>query len=268
MIIIGELINGTRKRIKQAIAERNADYLVDLAARQAKAGADFIDVNPGTVGEAEVEDLVWLVETAQQATDKPLCLDTPNAEAMQAGLEAYQGQATPMINSISLESERLETMLPLVKDAGVNLVALALSDEGMPSRPRQREEVAKQLIDTLIEQAELPAEHIFVDPIICPLSTQPEVLSQITQAIAAIHEHNPEVHITSGLSNISFGLPNRRLLNRVAVSLFMQAGMDSALLDPLDHQMRAQICATEALLGQDEFCMNYLSAYREGKLEV
>lgn len=268
MIIIGELINGTRKRIKRAIAERDAEYLANLAARQAEAGADFIDVNPGTVGEAEVKDMVWLVEIVQQATDKPLCLDTPNADAMRAGLEAYQGSATPMINSLSLENERLATMLPLVKDAGVNLVALALSDEGMPSQAGQREEAAQRLIDTLIEQAELPAERLFVDPIICPLCTQPDVLGQITQAIAAIREYNPQGHITSGLSNISFGLPNRKLLNRVAVSLFMQAGMDSAVLDPLDRQMMAQICTTEALLGQDEFCMNYLAAFREGKLEA
>jgi len=268
MIIIGELINGTRKRIKQAIAERDADYIAGLAAKQAEAGAAFIDVNPGTVGEKEVEDLVWLVKTAQAATDKPLCFDTPNPKAMAAALEAYEGSAVPMINSISLETERREAMLPLVREAGCNVIALSLSDAGMPTRAGDREKAALPLIDLLQGEGGLPPERIFVDPIITPVSTQPDVAGLICEAIRAIKEHNPQVHVTSGLSNISFGLPNRRLLNRVALTLFMQAGMDSAVLDPLDQQIMAQVFATEALLCRDEYCMNYLNAFRAGRLEV
>jgi cobalamin-dependent methionine synthase I len=266
MIIIGELINGTRKKIKQAIAERNGEYISRLAQQQDEAGAAFIDVNPGTVGDQEIKDAVWLVETAQAATAKPLCFDTPNPDAMAAALEAYTGSALPMINSISLESERQQEMLPLVKDAGCNVVALALSDAGMPTRPGDREQAALPLMDLLMEQAGLPPERIFMDPIITPVSTQAEVVGLIRDAIRAIKDHNPQAHVTSGLSNISFGLPNRKLLNRVAVTLFMQAGMDSAVLDPLDTQIMAQICATEALLCRDEYCMNYLTAFRAGKL--
>lgn len=268
MIIIGELINGTRKRIKRAIAERDADYIAKLARQQAELGASFIDVNPGTVGDKEVEDAVWLVKTAQAATDKPLCFDTPNPTAMAAALEAYEGSATPMINSISLESERLETMLPIVKEAGCNVVALSLSDAGMPTRAGDREKAALPLMDLLMEKAGLPPERIFMDPIITPVSTQAEVVGLICDAIRAIKEHNPKAHVTSGLSNISFGLPNRRLLNRVAVTLFMAAGMDSAVMDPLDQQIMGQVFATEALLCRDEYCMNYLMAFRNGRLEI
>ena len=268
MIIIGELINGSRKRVKQAIAERDGDYIAKLAKSQADRGASFIDVNPGTVGEKEVEDAVWLVKTAQAATDKPLCFDTPNPAAMAAALEAYEGSATPMINSLSLEKERLEAMLPIVKAAGCNVVALALGDAGMPTRAGDREKAALPLMDLLMEEAGLPPERIFMDPIITPVSTQAEVVGLICSAISAIKEHNPQAHVTCGLSNISFGLPNRKLLNRVAVTLFMQAGMDSAVLDPLDHQIMGQIFATEALLCRDEYCMNYLKAFRSGRLEV
>ncbi|HEY3397691.1 MAG TPA: dihydropteroate synthase [Armatimonadota bacterium] len=268
MIIIGELINGTRKRIKQAIAERDAAYIAKLAARQAEAGASFIDVNPGTVGDQEIDDAVWLVQIAQDATDKPLCIDTPNATAMEAAFEAYTGKAMPMLNSISLEAERLETMLPLIKRAKCNVIALSIGDAGMPTRAGDREKAALALVDLLISEAGLAPEQIYVDPIITPLSTQPEVVGLIAGSIRAILEHNPKVHITSGLSNISFGLPNRKLLNRVFVTLAMEAGMDSAVLDPLDEKIMAQIFATEALLGKDEYCMNYLTAFRQGKLEV
>jgi 5-methyltetrahydrofolate--homocysteine methyltransferase len=268
MIVIGELINGTRKKVKAAIHDRDAEYIAELARKQDEAGADFIDVNPGTVGEQEIEDTVWLVQTAQEATSKPLCLDTPNAAAIEAGLQVYTGSAVPMINSISLETERLETMLPLVKAAQANVIALSLSDAGMPTKPGDREQAAVPLIDKLVDEAGLAPERVFVDPIITPVSTQQEVVGLIMGAIEAILTHNPRVHVTSGLSNISFGLPNRKLLNRVALTLFMSAGMDSAVLDPLDAKMMAQVRATEALLCRDEFCMGYLTAFREGALEV
>ena len=144
MIIIGELINGTRKRVKQAIAQRDGDYLAGLARKQEEAGASFIDVNPGSVGDQEVEDMKWLVQVVQSATGKPLSLDTPNADAIRAALEVYTGP-TPLINSISLESERWETMLPIVKGAGCHVVALAVSDAGMPTRAGDRERAALPL---------------------------------------------------------------------------------------------------------------------------
>ena len=268
MIIIGELINGTRKRIKAAIADRDSAYIAKLTKQQDEAGASFIDLNPGTVGDQEVADAVWLVQVAQEATAKPLCFDTPNPTAMAAAFEAYTGAAVPMINSISLESERLATMLPLIKEAGCNVIALSLGDAGMPMRPGDREKAALPLLDLLVDQGGLPPENIYMDPIITPVSTQAEVVSLICGAVSAIKAHSPKSHVTSGLSNISFGLPNRKLLNRVAVTLFMQAGMDSAVMDPLDAQIMGQIFATEALLCRDEYCMNYLMAFRAGRLEV
>ncbi len=267
MIIIGELINGTRSKVKEAIASRNAQYIADLATRQAEAGAGFIDCNPGSIGEREVEDMQWLVETVQAATDKPISFDSPNPQAVQRGLETYTGAAMPMINSVTLEPSSVEGMLPIVLDAKVNTVALVLGEQAMPSEAGQREEVARQIIDRLAAGG-IEAGQIFVDPIIVPISTDTNVGGHIFQAVAAIREYCPDCHITAGLSNISFGLPNRRLMNRAFLGLAMQAGMDSAVMDPLDEKIMAHIVATEALLGQDEFCMNYLQAHRAGKLEV
>ncbi len=267
MIIIGELINGTRKRIKEAIASRDEKYIADLAVKEAEAGADFIDCNPGTVGEQEAKDMQWLVETIQAATDKPISFDSPNPEAIQRGLATYSGAAMPMINSVTLEPGSIEKMLPIVLEAKVNVVALALGEGGMPTQAGQREEVAIRLIDRLVAGG-IDPQQIFVDPVIAPLSTQTEVGQHILQAIAAIRDYCPECHITCGLSNISFGLPNRQLMNRAFVGPAMQAGLDSVVMDPLDEKLMAQIIATEVLLGEDEFCMNYLQAYRGGKLDV
>ena len=265
MIIIGELINGTRKAVKQAIADKDAAFITDLATKQAEAGADFIDCNPGTTGEDEIADMEWLVNLVQGVTDKPISFDTPNPAALRRGMEVYSGKATPMVNSITLEAERIENTLPIIADSGANCIALALGDDGMPCMAGQREATARKLIDTLL-QAGLTQERIYLDPVIAPLGTDNTAGQQILQAISAVRSEYPQVHITSGLSNISFGLPVRKLLNRVFMAICMAAGMDSAICDPLNTPLMAEIIAAEALLGRDEWCMGYLTAFREGKL--
>ena len=267
MIIIGELINGTRKTPKQAIADKNADIIADLARRQAEAGAAFIDVNPGTTGGAEVSDMRWLVEIAQGASALPLSFDSPNVKAIEAAFDAYTGDQIPMINSITAEQVKLDSLLGLVAETGANVVALAMGDDGMPCLAGKREATAKKLIDAL-SGAGVKPERIFLDPVIAPLSTQHETALHVFQAIRAIKEYCPGVHVTCGLSNISFGLPNRKLMNRVFLALAMMAGLDSAIMDPLDEKIMAELLAAEALLGHDEWCMGYVTASRAGKLEV
>lgn len=265
MDIIGELINGTRAKPKTAIAEKDACYIVGLTRRQDEAGARFIDVNPGTTGDAEISDMRWLVETVQAATDKPLSFDSPNVRAVEAAFEAYSGSQTPLINSITGEREKLAALLGLVVETGANVVALAMGDDGMPVDGRQRQETALRLIDTLTN-AGVAASRIYVDPVIAPLGTSHETGRHVLSAIRTIHEQCPECHLTCGLSNISFGLPNRRLANRVFLSLCMGAGLDSAIMDPLEADIMAELTAAEALLGNDEWCMNYIARSRSGAL--
>jgi cobalamin-dependent methionine synthase I len=267
MIIIGELINGTRKAPKEAIAAKDAAFVADLALRQAEAGATFIDVNPGTTGDDEVSDMRWLVETAQAAVSKPLSFDSPNVKAIEAGFAAYTGDQTPMINSITAEQAKLDSLLGIVAETGANVVALAMGDDGMPCAAGQRETTARKLIDTLTGAGVKP-ERIFLDPVIAPLSTQAETAQHVFQAIRAIKGHCPQCHVTCGLSNISFGLPNRKLVNRVFLTLAMMAGLDSAIMDPLDPKIMAELLAADVLLGDDEWCMNYVMASRENKLDV
>jgi len=266
VIIIGELINGTRKSIKAAIESRDAEFIANLAQRQVEAGADYIDCNPGTVGEREVEDLKWLVATVQEAVDAPLSLDTPNADALASALDVYGQQQPPIINSITLETERLEALLPIVSGGQVRVIALALDDAGMPSAPGQREDIALRLVQALAEEG-IADEDIFVDPVIPPLSTDPSCGACILGAIAGIREGAPDCHITCGLSNISYGLPNRGLLNRTFLVQAVAHGLDSAILDPLDRELMQTVYAAEALAGRDEWCAGYIAAHREGKLD-
>lgn len=265
MIIIGELINGTRKAVKQAIADKDADFIIDLAKKQVEAGASFIDCNPGTAGDAEITDIEWLVKLVQSVTDKPIAFDTPNPLALRRAMEVYTGKATPMVNSITLEAERIENTLPVIVESGANCVALALGDDGMPCVAGQREATASKLIEMLLG-AGLTQERIYLDPVIAPLGTDNTAGLQVVQAIRAIKAAYPQVHITAGMSNISFGLPARKLLNRVFMAICMAAGLDSALCDPLNVDLMAEITAAEAVLGRDEWCMGYITAFRAGKL--
>ena len=265
MIIIGELINGTRKAVAAAIAQRDAESIRDLVNRQEAAGAAFIDCNAGTPADREPEDMVWLVRTIQEATALPLAVDTPSAKAAEAGLDAYVGSATPMLNSVTLEKDRVANILPIAAERKTNLVCLAMDDRGVPCLPGQREDNAKRLIDTCVS-AGLPPANLYVDPVVTMQAHDTNSGPSILHAIAAIKEFAPEVHITAGLSNISFGLPNRKLLNRVFLALCMGRGMDSAILDPTDEQLMAVCITAEALLGRDEWCMGYITAGRAGKL--
>ncbi len=265
MIVIGELINGTRKQVAEAISARDADFIAELARDQELAGAHYIDCNPGTVGEREVDDIVWLVQTVQTVSDRPLSFDTPNPAAMQAAFDTYNGATKPLINSITGERERIEKLLPLVVSSEASVIAMALNDEGMPSSTEKSYNNAIEIIDTLIEAGVRP-ELIHVDPVIAPLGVDCHTGQMVLEAIQLIRQARPDVHITCGLSNISYGLPERRLLNRVFIAQAIAAGLDSAILDPLDAHMMATIYAAEALAGRDEFCMNYITASREGKL--
>ncbi len=266
MIIIGELINGTRKSIKAAIESRDAEFIADLARRQVEAGADYDDCNPGTVGEQEVEDLKWLVATVQEAVDAPLSLDTPNADALASALDVYGQQQPPIVNSVTLETERLEALLPMVSGGQVRVIALALDDAGMPSQAGQREDTTLRLVRRLSDEG-VAAEDIFVDPVVTPLSTDPSCGACILGAIAGIREGAPDCHITCGLSNISYGLPNRGLLNRSFLVQGVAHGLDSAILDPLHRELMQAVYAAEALAGRDEWCAGYIAAHREGKLD-
>jgi 5-methyltetrahydrofolate corrinoid/iron sulfur protein methyltransferase len=262
--IIGEKINGTRKHVAQAIAERDADLIKDLAQKQAEAGSTWLDVNAGTHPGKEPDDLIWLIENIQSVVDTPLSLDSANPKALEIAIKAVN--KTPLINSISGEPDRLEKILPIVAEYGCEVIALAMDAKKIPESFDKRMEV----IDKVIEHTRATGvsdDKVYVDPLAMTIATMNQSAVIACDTIRAVHEKYPEVHFTMGLSNISFGLPSRKQVNRGLLILAMQAGLDSAILDPLDKELQAAIVTTELLLGKDKHCLNYLKASRKGLFE-
>jgi 5-methyltetrahydrofolate--homocysteine methyltransferase len=266
MIIVGELINASRKSVKTAIESEDRAAIQKLARDQVEAGANYIDVNAGVFVKEEIDYLKWVVENVLEAAKVPCCIDSPNPKAIEATLEFHQEKTdlTAMINSISLESERWETLLPIISGTDLKVVALCMSDEGMPETADQRLAIADKLINGLV-QNNVKLENIYVDPLVQSIGTNPVYGREFLEAIDQITTRFEGVHIMCGLSNISFGLPERKYLNQTFMVMAIARGLDGAIVDPLDQKMMANIIAAEALAGKDEFCMNYLSAYRAGK---
>ncbi len=264
MIIIGELINASRKSVAAAIQEQDADGVRKLAKDQAAHFADYIDVNAGVFFEQEKEYLTWLVETVQGEVNLPCAIDSPNPKAVEAALEAHRGVA--MINSISLEKERYDNLMPVIAGTNLKVVALCMSDEGMPVTVDDRLRIADRLISGL-QKNNIPLENIFIDPLVQPVSVDKTYGTGFLDTIETITEKFKGIHTACGLSNISYGLPGRKHLNRAFMIQAVLKGLDGAIINPLDKGMLGAITAAETLAGRDEYCMNYLKAFRSGLFE-
>lgn len=261
MIIIGELINASRKAIGAAIEAQDADAIQQVAKDQSEAGADFIDVNAGIFVGKEPQYLKWLVQTVQEVTDTPCAIDSPDPAAIEAALNVHKG--IPMINSISLEKERYDSLMPIVAGTDMKVIALCMSDEGMPQTVDDRLKIAEKLVNGLV-QNNVSIENIFVDPLVQPLSVNDLFGLEFLNAIELIMKRFEGVHTACGLSNISYGLPARKFMNQTFMAMAIAKGLDGAIVNPLDKKMMANIIAAEALIGKDNFCMDYLKAYRAG----
>ncbi len=263
MIIIGEKINSSRKKVEEALKNRNEEFLLNLARAQKEAGADFLDVNCGTLFGEEKETMEWLVKLIQENLDTPLSIDSPDPEVLRKGFQIHQGKA--FLNSISGETERMEKVEPLIREFSPYTIVLLMDDKGTPSSPEGRVEIASRVTDKLISWG-LKEEDIFFDPIIRPVSTEPDAGKIALDTISLLKQKIPGVRTVMGLSNISFGLPLRSLLNGIFLAMAMGVGLDSAILDPTDKRIQEVLCAARALRGEDTYCLNYITSYREGKL--
>jgi cobalamin-dependent methionine synthase I len=264
MLIVGELINASRKAIAAAIENQDEAAIKTVASEQIENGADYIDVNAGVFVGKEVDYLKWLVKIVQTEVDAPCSIDSPDPKAIEAALAVHKG--TAMINSISLEKERYETLLPIVAGTDLKVVALCMSDAGMPETVDDRLDIADKLINGLLQKNVAP-ENIYVDPLVQPVATNSRYGIEFLRAIAGIMTRFKGVHTLCGLSNISFGLPERKFLNQTFMVMAIAMGLDGAIVNPLDRKMMANIIAAEALLGKDDYCANYLQAFRAKKFE-
>ena len=257
MVIVGEKINTSLKGITEAIKAKDKEFIQELAVRQSKQGSDYIDVNCGTLIDVEEEMLPWLVEIVQEVVDKPCCIDSPNPKALESALKVHKG--VPMINSITAEKSRYDDVIKLVKQYDAKIVALLIDDANGISPSDE--------VITKMHEDGIQYENMYIDPLIQPISTDSNMGLVALNTIANIKQNFPEVHFMCGLSNISFGLPNRGLLNRTYLAMCMHAGLDGAVLDPGNSKMMSMIFAGEALLNKDRFTKKYLKAHRKGLLE-
>lgn len=264
MIIIGEKINGTRKQVAKAIQERDAAFIRHLALSQFENGASYLDINAGTLPRQEPEDMAWLVENVQEAApEATLCLDSANHAALRMGIE--KSARMPMLNSLSGEKLRIEGVLPLASEFQTELIVLALDDNGIPTTSEKRLDIVRRLVD-MTRKGGLPDEKLFVDPLVMAISTGTENGNITLETSRKILREFPSVHLTCGLSNISFGMPLRPILNQAFAVLLIQAGMDSAIVDPENREFRGIMMAAETVLGKDRHCLNFNRAFRAGKI--
>lgn len=262
MLIVGELINTSRKAVKPAVENRDASFIQRIAREQVEAGAQYVDVNCGTMVFNEAETIEWLVNTIQEAVQVPLCIDSPNPKAIEIGLAAAR-HGQPMVNSITAERQRYKEILPLVQKYQAKVVALCMDDQGMPETADDRMRIVRNLVQNLTA-AGVSEEDIYFDPLVKPVSTGDRFGLEVLDTLRMISTEFPRAHKICGLSNISFGLPNRKILNQAFMIQTMAMGMDAYILDPLDKGMMGFLYASRALLGQDGYCMDYLTAHRKG----
>jgi 5-methyltetrahydrofolate--homocysteine methyltransferase len=261
MIIIGEKINGSIPSMGKAIAERDEAHVRELAKRQADAGAAFIDVCASVGEDRELETLRWLFGLVESATGTPISIDSPSADIIAAAIPLCRKPG--LVNSVSMEGGKADKIFPLIADSKWECVCLLSDDTGIPKSAADRLRVFSNLMKKAGEYG-IPPARLHIDPLIEMLCTSEDGIAKVTDTMREIKRQYPSIHLTGGASNISFNLPMRKFINRAFIILAMNAGMDSAILDPLNKDMMGLIFAAEALLGQDEMCMEYIGAYRAG----
>ena len=265
MRIVGERINTSRHAVNEAVNSRNAAAIQREVRLQIDGGADLIDVNAGSRRDSEADDLLWLMEVIQgDFPEVRLCIDSADPNVMNRVLDKVG--LPPMLNSTTGERSRLETMTPVIQKRPCDIVALCMDDQGIPKSAGQTVENALRLVSYL-EGLGVNRENIYLDPVIQAVSANSHAGIMALEAIDGIRRELDGVHIISGLSNISFGLPRRPLVNRAFLILALKAGLDAAILDPSDRGLMSALKAAQVLLDQDPWCQAYTRAFREGRLD-
>ena len=261
MIIIGEKINGTIPGVAEAIAKKDADYIRALARTQAEAGADFIDVCASVDVAIELDTMKWLIGLVQEATDIPIAIDSPDA-GICAKAMAFCNRPG-LINSVSMEGDKIDVIFPVIAGTPWECAALLCDDTGLPKTAEKRLEIFEAIMERA-KAFDIAPSRLHIDPLVEMLCTSEDGINTILEVIREIKRQYPDIHVTGGASNISFNLPARKFVNQAFLVLAMGAGMDSAIINPLHKHMMGLIYATEALKGNDEYCIEYIAGYRDG----
>ena len=263
MIVIAEKLNSSIPRIKKAVEDGDAELIKQIALDQTNAGADYLDVNAGVFVNDECEKLAWMIDAVRSVTSIKLMIDSPNPDAIEAGM-AHDNVPGAIINSITLEPKRLQRMLPLVKKYNTGIVALPIDENGIPKTPELRLELAGKLVE-LLRKNGITDNNIYLDPLVETVVSDSAAASITIQTIRLYRNSFPQVHIACGLSNVSFGLPERMNINAAFLAAAVCNGLDAAILDITNAKIRLALAAANIISGQDEYCMDYINYCRSQK---
>jgi 5-methyltetrahydrofolate--homocysteine methyltransferase len=257
-VLIGERINPTgKKKLAEALKAGDLEIVRKEALAQTQAGADIIDVNVGTFGIDEVALLPKAVQAVMESVDTPLCLDSSNPDALEAALKVYKGK--PLVNSVTGEERSLKRILPLIKEYGAAVIGLVQDDEGIPKDTEGRVRVAHKIVEK-VEAAGISREDLVIDCLAFAVGAEPASGVAVIEAIGRINVELG-VNITMGASNVSFGLPDRELLNSAFVVIAAAAGATCLIVDAA--KVRSIILAADLVLGRDKRARRYIEAYRQ-----
>ncbi len=256
MIRIGEKLNSSIPATRELLANHNGEGLAALARKQLDAGADLLDLNASVFLSDEPELLAWAVRTVQQATGARLMIDSPNPAAVAAALAADTvGRA--VVNSVTADPARIAAVAPLLVQHKASVVALCMGPSGIPSTAEGRLEAAERALEGLAAHG-IPQSKVWLDPLAEALAANHESAAVTLKAIGLIRARFPEITIVCGLSNVSFGLPQRKAINSAFLIAAVATGLNAAILDPSDQALAQAIAAAEAVAGLDEYCLEYI----------
>lgn len=260
MIIIGEKINGSIPKCGAAIAARDEEYIREMTRIQDHYGSAFIDCC-ASVNENELETMKWMVELIMEETDLPIALDSPDPQVLVDAMP-FCGDRIGLINSVSGEGNKIDIVFPAIAGTKWGVVALLSDDSGIPADADGRMDVFHKIMDRA-KEFDISPDRIYIDPLVETLGANPDALEIFCECVKRIKEEYPTIHVLGALSNISYGLPGRKFINIPFMTLCMAAGLDSAIIDPTNRDVNGVLHGTEALLGIDDFCLDYIDAYRE-----
>lgn len=261
MIFIGESINATIPQVNLSIAQRDETVITELAKAQCDAGADYIDINAGTGKGDEADDLVFLTELVQRVSNKPLCLDSSDPKALRSAASCCREPF--ILNSVSADKHKISDILPIIDNHACRVIALAHGEGCMPETLEERLHFAGTIVNEL-HHAGLEDDAIFLDPVLMGLSTDSSAGATALDTIKIFRREYKNIHIILPLSNISFGLPGRSVINNTFMPMTAAAGVDTYILD-VRKSVYTQLKTTlNLLLGQDKYCKHYIKAYRQG----
>jgi 5-methyltetrahydrofolate--homocysteine methyltransferase len=261
-VIIGERINPTgRKKLQAALLANDFSIVAHEARLQTAAGAHMLDVNVGVAGGDEPRLMVEAMKVVMENSDLPLCIDTANVAALEAALAMYPG--TALVNSVNGEDEKLERVLPLVAKYRAAVICLCMGDEGIPSTPEGRLEVARKIAGRAASYG-IPQENLVFDCLCLPCGADPTSARVSLEAMRLVKAEFG-CNMTLGVSNVSYGLPERVKLNASMLTMAMAQGVTCPIIDPTIPEMRQAVMAADVLLGRDEWAMNWIAAARAAK---